>query len=341
MVIPHPPAVPVIDLAKLNAGEEGKKEVVAELLSALRNIGFFSVINHSVPLPLVDQLFKTDVETKRRIPYVEATNTGYLGHGQEKIWIAHVVYRRLNFKEKALDCKEAYNMPACPEAESLIPPELARNGIAKSFMESCHATLHQLLELLAVALDIPAEEGGETYLSSKHSFGGTPSILRLLHYPPVAGDSAESGSWTRAGGHTDYGSLTLLFQSGVGGLEALLRVDPTAEPVWVPVPPVAGAIVVNSGDLLEFWTRGAVKSTVHRVVVPQEVRGVSRYSLVYFAQPIGSTPLTPIPSPLLRELADAAASSAAVAGFSTAGDVAKSISASQHLWERLSHTQTY
>jgi len=38
---------------------------------------------------------------------------------------------------------------------------------------------------------------------------------------------------------------------------------------------------VNLGDALQFWTKGLLKSTVHRVLIPPK----QRYSIAYFIEP--------------------------------------------------------
>ncbi|XP_078493934.1 uncharacterized protein LOC144749342 [Ciona intestinalis] len=45
-------------------------------------------------------------------------------------------------------------------------------------------------------------------------------------------------------------------------------------------------VIVNIGDILEFWTEGKLKSTKHRVMIPDEAekRNISRRSLVYFVR---------------------------------------------------------
>ena len=108
-------------------------------------------------------------------------------------------------------------------------------------------------------------------------------MLRILYYP-------RSNEGVIAGAHTDYGSLTLLFQKpGQDGLE--IEVDGH----WIPIsaPPVtdnAGdeiPICVNVADQLEIWTRGQLRSTRHRVVS----HGGERMSIAYFCHPDDNTPL--------------------------------------------------
>ena len=47
---------------------------------------------------------------------------------------------------------------------------------------------------------------------------------------------------------------------------------------------IPGTIVVNAADLLERWTSGKIKSTIHRVTLPDDTT-VSRQSIAYFVNP--------------------------------------------------------
>jgi len=127
------------------------------------------------------------------------------------------------------------------------------------------------------------------------------SILRLLYYPPsdplsvgsqLSKEEAHSEN-IRAGAHSDYGSLTLLFQKDVGGLQILL---PSSPPRWLDVPVTKGSVLVNIGDAFDFWTAGRFPSTVHRVVAPRtKEESVARFSIAYFLQPTDSELLVRIP----------------------------------------------
>jgi len=100
------------------------------------------------------------------------------------------------------------------------------------------------------------------------------SILRLLHYPPVA-PGAEG---VRAGAHEDINAITLLLGAEEAGLEILDRGGR-----WLPVNPPPGAVVVNIGDMLQRLTNHRLPSTTHRVVNPSGERaGRSRYSTPFF-----------------------------------------------------------
>ena len=101
------------------------------------------------------------------------------------------------------------------------------------------------------------------------------SVLRLLHYPPVAG--AQAGA-IRAGAHEDINLITLLLGAEEAGLELLGK-----DGKWLSVSPPEGALVVNIGDMLQRLTNHYLPSTTHRVRNPDGQRATfSRYSMPFF-----------------------------------------------------------
>lgn len=207
------------------------------------------------------------------------------------------------------------------------------------FQDSCFRFCQRIFERFSEALDIDRD-----WFTSRHG-PGSSSIFRFLWYPYV--DDVEDGVDIRAGAHSDYGSITLLFQlRGQPGLEIK---TPSGE--WAPVPvdprntneattngysPNGEAralpILVNFGDLLDDWTGGLLKSTVHRVVFPKGGPPEDRYSIAYFCHPVDEAELVPVPSELVQE-------HAAKTGKSSTKD-GKVLTAKDHLMERLAATYT-
>lgn len=158
-------------------------------------------------------------------------------------------------------------------------PDLIQQNVEKviAFQEACHDLCQRILEAFAIALEIDRD-----WFTSRHDATKGPigSVFRLLYYPKAT--ETQDDVDIRAGAHSDYGSITCLFQlPGQPGLEIK---TPTGEWVAVPVDPLGVGntaelpILVNIGDLLEDWTGGLLKSTVHRVVFPKEDGG-DRYSI--------------------------------------------------------------
>ena len=70
---------------------------------------------------------------------------------------------------------------------------------------------------------------------------------------PVAAAEIESGQKERLGTHSDFGTVTLLFQDDCGGLE----VEAPREPgKFISATPIENALVMNVGDLLQRWSNG-------------------------------------------------------------------------------------
>lgn len=149
----------------------------------------------------------------------------------------------------------------------------------------------------------------------------------LLHYPAVPTQLLHSGELARVPAHSDFGTLTLLFQDDIGGLEiadlgsakTVKSVEFEKDGSFIPVKPVPGTVIVNVGYLLMRWSNGRWKNTVHRVTGPPSIpmREVSthsdhpgttrskvnsredttpeRYSIPFFADPDPGTMIEALP----------------------------------------------
>ena len=108
------------------------------------------------------------------------------------------------------------------------------------------------------------------------------STTRFIHYPAYKGDIEPNQ--LRIGEHSDYGTITLLWQiNDVPGLEVQDRKNNE----WHPVPYAKDGVVVNIGDLLQRWTNDYFVSTKHRVV--NSHIHLPRYSMPHFVDPAEGT----------------------------------------------------
>jgi isopenicillin N synthase-like dioxygenase len=191
-------------------------------------------------------------------------------------------------------------------AQQPLPEPLASNeALLNEFITKCHDICLKILELFASGLEIDQSSGGSRWFLPRHDpkSGSSGSVFRMLYYPKLPSNLVHNQSDLRCGAHSDYGTITLLFQrEGQPGLEILTDADSDA---WEPVPvnPTGESqppILVNVGDLLNFWTNGVLKSTVHRVTLPDPTLGQDRYSIAYFCHPIDSARLEPVPSQIIQ-----------------------------------------
>jgi len=100
-------------------------------------------------------------------------------------------------------------------------------------------------------------------------------------------------------GHTDFGTITILYSQPVSGLQIF-----TKEGTWKWVKHVENSIVINAGDALEFLSGGFYRPTIHRVVQPPpDQQTYTRLGLFYFCMTDDDVKLAPLrDSPVLRRL---------------------------------------
>ena len=153
---------------------------------------------------------------------------------------------------------------------------------------------HIVLRLLGTVLEIP-----EDFLVNNHLYEeNCSSFLRYVKYHARSPEVNEKYKEIFVRGHTDFGSVTFVFSQPIGGLELQTR-----EGNWKAVKHIPGSIVVNTADMMHFWTNGYLQSCIHRVVAPPADQvHLDRYGLIYFLRPSDKTCLKSIDSPLLKRL---------------------------------------
>ncbi|PYH78765.1 oxidoreductase [Aspergillus uvarum CBS 121591] len=317
-----PIELPVLDISNPLDPNAGKA-----MLDAATTYGFLYVDSKGTDFTPADvkrafelsqTFFKSPAEEKATCR-IEPNNRGWSGMHVETLDPEH---------QRTGDFKEAFNFGEFinHKAQQPLPPALApHEAEIAHFADLCQKTCARVLTLLALGLGIPKD-----FFTTRHdpTRGPTGSILRYLYYPSLTSPATSTYNHqldVRAGAHSDYGSITLLFQRpGQPGLEIL-----TPEQTWAPVPVLPNSastttsastsadtdaeeeegfifppILINIGDLLSYWTDGLLKSTVHRVVFPLAEQHAQtprdRYSVVFFCHPIDQTELVPVPSEAVR-----------------------------------------
>ena len=128
-------------------------------------------------------------------------------------------------------------------------------SLSTKFYWECWRTSQLVLKALALGLKLPNED----FLLKFHT--GDDNELSLRHYPPIKASLVEKQEVRRLSAHTDYTSLTLLFQDDCGGLEVEKR---GCHGVYIPVDPIEGALVMNIGDTLMRWSNGMLALSSRR-----------------------------------------------------------------------------
>ncbi|KAL9593697.1 MAG: hypothetical protein Q9219_007430 [cf. Caloplaca sp. 3 TL-2023] len=292
------PSLPLIDYSKLVESKTSKepsalltsKNEQQKLFEALRDVGFVYLQNHAIS-PTAQQLLFRHAQRFFALPESEKAQ---IETGESKAFHGWFSPQRTSGDKSTSDQKEAFdigddNDPTRPNQWPADWPEF-RNDMT-SFFEQCHE-VH--LELLAALAERVGLEPGFflPYVQAKDHF------FRVLYYPETNGESFRNRF--RASPHTDYGTLTLLFNDSHSGLQVRNKAGE-----FVNAPPLPGAAIVNVGDLLSRWFNDTLRSTEHRVVEPSAFcKSTSniptvipaRYSIAWFGHPNRDALIEPIAS---------------------------------------------
>jgi len=270
--------VPIIDMSK-----EGAADAIWE---AAQSPGFFTVTNHGIPLELIERTFgrsakffdQSKEQKQEQSPFAKDLNAGY------------EYFSQVRPSTGTADQKESLQITARSGSMDGRWPKEPEDfeATAHELMKAAHQLGNRLLDILEPKACPKVATGT---LSSAHNLWvhDGQCTLRLLHYPPVKPETLPPNYW-RAGPHTDWCALTLLFQlPGNEGLECASNPNakaPDSAP-WLKVDPVVGGISVNIGDMLARWSDHRLLSNLHRVRMPTPEECTppkSRYSMAFFMQ---------------------------------------------------------
>ena len=264
------PGIPQIDFGPFLSGDAAaRRRVAAEIRAACSEFGFLNVANLPLPDGLLQRVwarakefFALPDEVKAAIGRSDLdVISGYVG-----VAVEHLDTRQpgdlkesFSLNQASLELLDRWHIPVAGFRETVL-------DLHEAGARACAA----LVQAMAFSLGAP-----EDFFVDKHA--PHASTVRFFHYPPV--EHQPGAGQLRAGTHTDYGTVTLVFQDSVEGLEALV------DGRWLTVPVVPGTVTVNVADLLSRWTNGIYQSAKHRVALPDTDVKQSRYSTVFFYNP--------------------------------------------------------
>ncbi|XP_064169757.1 uncharacterized protein si:dkey-10o6.2 [Anguilla rostrata] len=275
--------LPVVDFDAYRLGvdvdvADEKLDVLAkELKTAFTDVGFVYLKNNGISQEEVDAIMDISenfflLPDKEKMPFRRGSysevNHGYVCAGSE----------RLN-PQRASDLKEAFNIttlnPNVKWPSNDVVPDFREKLL--SFFQRCKDLSLRVLRVLELSLGVAPD-----VFLGKHSMVGEEqngTTLRLLHYPPVRPESVKEGQ-VRCGEHSDFGTITMVFQGPGGGLQVL---DRTGN--YFDAPSIPGTVLINIGDLMQRWTADVFLSAIHRVLLPPTGDMSTRQSIAFFLHP--------------------------------------------------------
>ncbi|CAC5421865.1 unnamed protein product [Mytilus coruscus] len=229
-------SIPVIDFQKYglqiekadSVPREDLKELGDQMCQALQNIGFCYLKNHGVP-------DAQPLEEKKKNVKPDEGYDGWIGLEKEN----------LNLERPVGDYKETYNItPICEKWPTNIPEF---ETVLMDFLRKCIDLALRVFDVISV---------DKNFFRNCHKLigqRGNVTALRSLFYPAIPIEKEIMEGQVRCGEHSDYGTLTLLFQDIVGK---------TRDGDYIPATPISSTIVVNIGDMMQRWTADKPIATV-------------------------------------------------------------------------------
>jgi len=299
MACSWPVSLPLIDLSPLldpGAGPAERARTGRAIDAACRDTGFLLVTGHGVDPSLRDDLERLSREFFALPDEVKAQIAMSRGGLAWRGWFpvgGELTSGRPDRKEglyfgTELSSDHPRVVASTPlHGCNLFPAAPAGlRDVVLRWIEQVTVVGQALLRGVALGLGLEAD------WFSRHLTADPTVLFRVFHYPP-----GDTESWG-VGEHTDYGLVTLLAQDSHGGLQ--LRTGDR----WVPVPADPYVFVVNIGDMLQRMTRGAYRSTPHRV---RNLSGADRLSFPLFLDPSWDATVTPLPASVFAGRPDDAA----------------------------------
>ncbi|KAL9661026.1 hypothetical protein QQ045_025845 [Rhodiola kirilowii] len=257
--------IPVISLAGINEVDGRRAEICKKIVDACEDWGVFQVVDHGVDPDLVADMtklarefFALPPEDKLRFDMSGGKKGGFivsshLAGEAVKDWREIVTYFSY-----PLSARDYSRWPDKPEAWK---------AVTARYSERLMALACQLLEVLSEAMGLEKEALTKACVDMDQKV--------VVNYYPKCPEPDLTLGLKR---HTDPGTITLLLQDQVGGLQATRDNGKT----WITVQPVEGAFVVNLGDHGHFLSNGRFKNADHQAVVNSNS---SRLSIATFQNP--------------------------------------------------------
>ena len=286
----------ILDFSQYADGPAARQDLASKVRNAMRNYGFFVIVNHGIPEDLITRqvdishtiLTQTSPEEKHRL------EADIVGKGQYPGFKPRGHWKTAGAPDQIENFNVNRDMSLHEQPSTLAP---FRNEI-QDFVDNVHKDiLYKLLRLFALALRIEDEEFFvKLFDYDKHD----ESWARWMEcYADKTDTQSDSSTWL--GGHQDLSALSLLFSQPMTSLQVR---DYEDEAQWKYVRHIPGAIIVNAGEPMMWWTGDYFKAAVHRVVQPpMDQRGHDRSGVFYFAVPNDNVIINTLTeeSPVLRK----------------------------------------
>ena len=290
--------VPVIDLQPYLADgrSAAAREAIDDIAEACRTWGFFQVVNHGIDAAQVAEVWRQthalfDQPLEDKLAILRSRDNPWGFYNRELTKNQRDKKEVFDFTRNGVD--PIYGQ--CNRWPAKLPDF---RPVMEAWLQATTRLSLQLLEAFCLGLDLPPD------FMHRH-FDEHTGFVRLNYYPtedPLAGLDIEHQAVADLGihHHTDAGALTVLLQDEVSGLQV------HRDGYWYDIPTVDGALVINTGDMMQVWSNDIYCAAMHRV---RAMDARARYSIPFFFNPAADSRISPLPSvidttrpPVYREI---------------------------------------
>ncbi|XP_071908448.1 1-aminocyclopropane-1-carboxylate oxidase homolog 4-like [Coffea arabica] len=250
--------IPVVDLSNLHS-DFHRPRIVEQIREAASSWGFFHVVNHGVPVSVLDETIAA-IRAFHEQPREEKAE--YYKRDQEGHGVMYASNNDLYRSQAACwhDSLQLWMSPQPPKAEDI--PEVCRRQVVEWDVHA-KKVADTVMELLSLGLGLEAGKFKEL------TFSDARAVVGII-YPPCPQPDLTMGMTS----HTDPGTITVLLQNQVPGLQV------KHGDAWVDVKPLPGGLIINMGDFLQIVSNGEYRSVQHRVLA--NATNEHRLSIVTF-----------------------------------------------------------
>jgi len=268
-----------VDMSTFNDGPEARKALAQTLSEAMQNQGFFYLTNYGITEEEITRqvnightiLATTPRETKEKLRALMQECGTYRGFKLKGYYMG---------KGGTPDRIEQFNWYRNMKDQEMPETIMPFYDEVQRFTEKVHNhVLHNVLRLFAIALELPEE----TFVNMHKFDVNDESWMRYMkYYDEYSAEEQKTIEGVWLGGHTDFGSLTLLFSQPMCSLQVRREQDGQ----WQFVKHLPGGMVVNAGQFMDWLTGGFFKAAIHRVAAPpNDQRNHERCGVFYFVVP--------------------------------------------------------
>jgi isopenicillin N synthase-like dioxygenase len=282
-----------LDFSRYDEGPEARKELAAQLHQAMTTHGFFVVVNHGLSEEQITRQVDIGHTILKRTPPEEKIRlkADILGKGEYPGFKPRGHWKAGDKPDRIENFNVNRNMNLHEQPAALEPYRQEIQDVVDLIHKDI---LYKVLRLFAIALEIEDEEFFVKLFSYENH---DESWARWMQYYDD-GDQGGQSLWL--GGHQDLSALSLLFSQPMASLQVR---DYEDDAQWRYVRHIPGAIIVNAGEPMKWWTGDHFKAAVHRVVQPPaDQRGHDRSGFFYFTVPNDNVVINTLleESPVLR-----------------------------------------